>query len=83
MNQTHGGETARNIISGKEAGTETVLETPYKVEVMVEKYKDTTDGEGKEDIIKTVTLQIKYNVAKKEETIQMKRLKVKEQKERI
>lgn len=45
---------------------------------MVEKYKDTTDGEGKEDIIKTVTLQIKYNVAKKEETIQMKRLKVKE-----
>ena len=80
MNQTHGGETARNIISGKEAGTETVLETPYKVEVMVEKYKDTIDGEG---IIKTVTLQIKYNVAKKEETIQMKRLKVKEQKERI
>ena len=42
---------------------------------MVEKYKDTIDGEG---IIKTVTLQIKYNVAKKEETIQMKRLKVKE-----
>ena len=48
------------------------------MEIAVENYNDTAEGKGKEDIIKTVTLQIKYNVAKKEETIQIKRLKLTE-----
>lgn len=72
----HGSDTSKNIISIKKSEATEELKTPYRVEITVENYNDT--AEGKEDIIKTVTLKIKYNVAKKEEMIQIKRLKLRE-----
>lgn len=55
------------------------LSTPYKAEVEIMKYNQMEGNTDKEDLVKQITVTIKYNSRKdKEETITAKRLKTKE-----
>ncbi len=55
------------------------LSTPYKAEVEIMNYNQMEGNTDKEDLVKQITVTIKYNSRKdKEETITAKRLKTKE-----
>ncbi len=54
------------------------LSTPYKVEVEITNYNQTEGNTEKEDLVKIITITIKYNVNNKEQKISSKRLKTKE-----
>lgn len=59
--------------------TQANLSTPYKAEVEIMNYNQMEGNTDKEDLVKQITVTIKYNSRKdKEETITAKRLKTKE-----
>lgn len=52
------------------------ISSDFDISFNVEKYQDT--HEGAKDLIKTVKITINYSVLKKEQTIEMSKLKIKE-----
>ncbi len=79
-------DVINKIDSNKLSGTivengnaQTNLSTPYKAEVEIMNYNQIEGNADKEDLVKQITVTIKYNSRKdKEETITAKRLKTKE-----
>lgn len=66
------GEYVENI------SLESTLSTPYKVQVKIQNYNETEGNTDKEDLIKIITVTIKYNVNKKEQQVSAQRLKTRE-----
>lgn len=52
--------------------TSEILTTPYKIEISIEKYNDEFD------LVKTITITVKYNIGNKEQSLTMQRAKIKE-----
>lgn len=50
----------------------------YRVDINVKKYNETSGNEDKLDLIKTVTVKVLYNIGSKEQTIEMKKIKKRE-----
>jgi hypothetical protein len=71
-----------NKLSGtivESGNTQISLSTPYKAEVEIKKYNEMDGNTDKEDLVKLITVTIKYKSKNdKEETITAKRLKTKE-----
>ncbi len=64
-----------NTISAKKYDDTTILTTPYRVEIKIEKYNELEGNETKQDVIKTVTLTINYNLGNSEKEVTFERVK--------
>ncbi len=78
-NNTEISETNEKIASARNTtnlentdDTKNILETPYKIEIAITPYNENLD------IVKTITVTVKYNLASKEETLTMSRVRAKE-----
>lgn len=49
--------------------------TPYKATIEIQKYNETEGNTEKKDIIKTIIIEISYNLGEKTETVKFERLK--------
>ena len=66
-------ETLGNNVS---AGTDgNTLTTPYKVVLDVQNYNETLGNEGKQDVIKKITVTIKYNLGDSEKEVKFEKIK--------
>ena len=48
--------------------------SPYRISIQIQKYKDTQDNIDK-DLIKTINLEIRYNVGDSEKTVKFEKIK--------
>lgn len=77
INEIDSDKLAGTIV--KNGNAQTNLSTPYKAEVKIAKYNEMDGNTDKEDLVKQITVTIKYNSRKgKEETVTGERLKTKE-----
>ena len=74
------GTTPKSDAEVKLKETDENIETPFKAEINIEKYKDTEgtlDTEGL-DLVQEITMTVKYKLGNKDQEITMTRNKVKE-----
>jgi len=62
-------------ISAETKENEKNLTTPYKAIIEIEKYNELEGNLGKEDLIKTVRIKIKYSVGDSEKILEFERVK--------
>ena len=73
INETLDGNSSK--ISAETEENASSLTTPYRAILKIEKYNKIEGNEDKQDLIKTVTLQIKYNLGEKEKNLVYERVK--------
>lgn len=64
-----------NKLQAKFEGESYDIDTPYKAIITIEKYNETEGNTDKKDIIKTITVEISYNLGEQTETVTFERLK--------
>lgn len=62
-------------VSAETAENQSNLTTPYKVILDVEKYNETEGNTDKQDLIKKITLKVKYNLGDAEKEVNFERIK--------
>ena len=67
-------------VSIKDANNEEqLLETPYKIEIKIQNYQELmNDGREYLDLVKKITINVKYNVGNQEKNIEIARVKARE-----
>lgn len=54
------------------------INTPYKVQLIVQKYNETENNQNKLDLVKEITMTVTFKIGNKEQTIEMKKIKSRE-----
>jgi len=57
---------------------ETNINTPFKVIINIQNYNETEGNAGKLDLVKEITMTVKYKLGKKDQEITIKRIKARE-----
>lgn len=62
-------------IQAKFSGDSSILNSPYKAIITIEKYKDMPGNSEKKDVIKNIKIEITYTLRNKEEKVTFERIK--------
>ncbi len=73
-----GSDTVKDDADVKVQEDDEDVETPYKVKLSVEQYNETENNEDKLDLVKEITMTVTFKTGNKEQTIEMKKIKSRE-----